>query len=219
MANTEYGAVKLATLTGIANAIRQKDGSSGTIKPVDMATKISNIPTGNSDFKDLVEGTIVNVDDDTITSVFGSAFLNLANLKHVRLRNVTAIASRAFNHCQNTDFNEVFLPSLLTAAGQSFYQCTNLVTVDMGQVSTLESNTFYYTAITNIILRSSALVNLSPFISGDSNSSGNFGTTGTGGTIYVPAALKSDYETAYLTGLTTKNANNKFAAIEGSIYE
>ena len=43
MANSTYGAVKLATLTGIANAIRTKSGTSAQITPDNMAAAISNL--------------------------------------------------------------------------------------------------------------------------------------------------------------------------------
>lgn len=38
--------VNKATLTDIANAIREKDGSTDTILPSQMAQKISDIPSG-----------------------------------------------------------------------------------------------------------------------------------------------------------------------------
>lgn len=43
MANTEYGAVKLTTLTSIANSIRSKTGSLGLITPDEMSDEIDSI--------------------------------------------------------------------------------------------------------------------------------------------------------------------------------
>lgn len=50
MAN-EVMTINSDTLTNIANAIRNKDGLSGTMKPNQMATRISNIPTSISNVK------------------------------------------------------------------------------------------------------------------------------------------------------------------------
>ena len=46
MANTTYGAVKLATLGNMADAIREKSGSSALITPDEMADAIAGISTG-----------------------------------------------------------------------------------------------------------------------------------------------------------------------------
>lgn len=43
MANTDYGAVKLTTLTSIANSIRSKTGSLGLITPDEMSDEIDSI--------------------------------------------------------------------------------------------------------------------------------------------------------------------------------
>lgn len=214
MANTEYGAVKLTTLTGIANAIRLKDGSSGTIKPVDMAAKITNIPTGGITSR--LNGTLTEVDDTDLTTLceYGLAYCPVTS---VNIPNVTEIQIYGFFHCES--LTSLVLPNVTTLGTNAFSNCYVLNTVELTKRVSITNGCFTSCrSLENLILRDSAGVyNLTPSAL---NSSTPFAANGSGGTVYVPSSLKSSYESNNTwAAIIALNANNKIEAIEGSIYE
>ena len=98
--------------------------------------------------------------------------------------------------------------------GQLFYNCTSLHTADLGG---LQTNMFgVCTKFTTLILRSATLVNLT---STNTFTSTPFAIGGTGGTVYVPAALIESYKTATNWSALYEAGTCNFVAIEGSEYE
>lgn len=88
-----------AVFTDIANAIRDKKGSVDTIKPINMADEILTI--GDTNFKDLVEGTMTTIKDDTITKI-SQAFYRCITLKKADFSNVSKIEGNyAFYACSS----------------------------------------------------------------------------------------------------------------------
>lgn len=148
----------------------------------------------------------------------GYIFSNCYKLKTVDFSNVhTFNSSYVFRGASALE--ELELPALVTKLGSAHFQlCTALKKVDLGVgVASIAANDFASdTNLTTIILRSASVASLAntsaftktPFASG-----------GTGGTVYVPSALISEYQqatnwsTLYAAGTCT------FLPIEGSEYE
>jgi hypothetical protein len=98
-----------------------------------------------------------------------------------------------------------------------FQNCTALKKLDFPKVNYFVSYCLQgCTALTALILRNNAVATLAN-INAFANTP--FASNGTGGTVYVPAALIESYQTA--TNWSTLHAAGtcSFAAIEGSEYE
>lgn len=98
-----------------------------------------------------------------------------------------------------------------------FNQCANLKTVDLSNISKLNSNLIRSsTKVDTLILRDNSVVPCGSTYVFDQS---RFANGGAGGTIYVPSALIESYKTA--TNWSTYNGYGTitWAAIEGSIYE
>ena len=111
-------------LTGVADAIRAKTGSSSPIDPQDFETEIANIPTGG-------DNRLPSVVDGTVTTI-------LAN----DLSGATSIRSYGLFNEQN--LIQVEIPSsVIEIKASAFSSCSNLQTVRIGTgVTSVELNAF-----------------------------------------------------------------------------
>ena len=156
-----------------------------------------------------------------ITPNFGHgprAFQGCTSLKRVSLPIVTGWYSAApgwFMGCSS--LTDVDVPELTGVTIQLFTGCTALKKLDLPKVNSLAGSCFQgCTALTELILRNNAVATASnisafrdtPFASG-----------GTGGTVYVPAALIESYQTATNWSTLYAAGTCNFVAIEGSEYE
>lgn len=184
--------------------------------------------TGGTDerFKQLVEGTLTEIDDSEITQVYTGAFQKQYNLVSVNLPNVTSIAAdgfancsaltqvnlpnvktlleRVFTYCSNLE--EITLP-LPTSVGQGcFSSCSKLKKVDLPNYLFFSSNYIFNgcNSLTALILRRSDKICT---LSGTYTFSGCYHFVGTvnatynpeglkDGYIYVPSALIEEYKVA-----------------------
>jgi hypothetical protein len=110
-------------LTGIADAIREKTGTSDPINPQDFATTITEMQTGGGeDFvAQYINGTLTELVDSEITSVNITAFQGNANIHKVDLPNCTSIVSYAFSGCAN--LFELNLPKITQISTGTFANC------------------------------------------------------------------------------------------------
>lgn len=128
--------------------------------------------------------------------------------------NIQPYANHIFRECPNLEV--LALPSMRNYANAySFMDCPKLTALDIWGFS--GADMFVRDALlTVLILRSTSMValgninyfNNTPFASGKS-----------GGTLYVPNALKSSYQSATNWSTILGYANNSIVAIEGSQYE
>lgn len=184
-----------AVFSDIANSIRSKKGTTNTIQPINMASEIDSIETGSSDtnFKDLVEGTITSIDDSTITKVASYTFGFSNTLLSVNLPNVISIGDQAFYNC--TSLLNVSFQKLTTIDGyNNFSGCTKLQIVDIGGDVELITSTCFKgcTKLQKLILRGS---NVSALYSNAFDNS-PIKTSTTEGFIYVPDDLVESYKSA-----------------------
>ena len=129
---------------------------------------------------------------------------------------VASVASNCFSGMSNIE--TAVVGTLRNNQWQHFLRCPKLTAVDLVKDEQQRfDNTFDNSPLlTVIVLRPSTVVTLhntsafngTPFASG-----------GSGGTLYVPNALKSSYQSANNWSTILGYANNSIQAIEGSIYE
>ena len=111
--------------SSIANAIRSKTGKTDTIKPVDMATEIESIKTGDG-LPQLVDGTITTIAADDlagVTKVRDYAFWFCSSLTSITIPNsVTSIGVSAFSNCKT--LTQITIPDSVTSiSGFAFTSC------------------------------------------------------------------------------------------------
>lgn len=186
--------------------------------------------------------TLTNVDAPNATTVGNNAFDGCNNLLTINLPGVTSISGqRAFNGCQSLQsmklnglltltqnytivncyaLTELVFQSLTSINGRFVINgCRTLKAIDFCVLGSLrgalalEGNASLDTVIlrkTDAIctLGSNDIFNNTPFASGNA-----------GGTLYVPSALISAYQSATNWSAILGYSTNSIQAIEGSIYE
>lgn len=208
-------------LTAVANAIRTKGGTSASLAfPTGFVNAIDAIPTGGgggeAEVAELIERSATTIENDEATSVGASAFYSYTALTSVKLPNVKTIGTSAFQLCNG--LTTVVFPTInYRVDGSAFRQCSNLTAADFYSPSSLGAQTFYScTRFTTLVLRGNSVAtlgNISCF------NGSPFASNGTGGTLYVPSALISSYQSATNWSTILGYANNSIQAIEGSQYE
>ena len=128
---------------------------------------------------------------------------------------ILILRRRAFTECKY--LTSVDIPSVTTIEKEVFKNCSNLESADFSSAKTIESQTFYYCSkLKTVILRGStlcAIKNIDAFVLSP------FYTNGTGGTVYVPQALITEYQNATNWSTLYAAGTCNFVAIEGSEYE
>lgn len=134
-----------ACLCNIADAIREKTGSTDKYKPSEMASAIANIEAGGGDTSALEEAfikrTFTEYSNDTITSIGNSAFRACASLTSVSFTKSTNTGAYAFYDC--TKLTDVNFPLAKTVSSQCFRGCSSLVSVTFPEATTIEAYAFY----------------------------------------------------------------------------
>ena len=199
-------------LTGIADAIRAKTGSSALIDPQDFDTEIANIPSG-SKLPDVVNGTVQTLTEEDLqgaTAIRQYAFYFLETLKEISIpSSITSIGRYAFSDCtslanvtiggsvtnignyafQNcSKLKDIKIPNSVTTIGnRCFINCTQLKTVDIGNGVTSISDLVFYgcSAMTSVTI----LATTPPTLSSSNSFGGSY-------PIYVPAGSVSAYQSA-----------------------
>lgn len=150
-----------------------------------------------------------------LTIADNSSFNRCSSLKNFDFSKVTNLGASSFYGCSS--LKEVVLPAVNTLGTYVFHGCTSLSYVDIANKVSIGQNVFVgCAALSTLVLRSNTLCALTannvftntPFASG-----------GTGGTVYVPAALLDQYRTATNWSTLYSAGTCNFVAIEGSEYE
>lgn len=200
-----------------------ENGTFDTTTNDEVVVNVSGGGEGESDLAKLCNGSLTRLDDDGITSVNSQLIRGLStNLATVFLKNLTYIQS-GYAFASAALVTAVF-PAIqkISNAGFFFSGASRLTAVDFGpsfstESQGLRSNTFSGASAMNVlILRKNSLVpldsikafNNTPFASGKA-----------GGTLYVPSALISSYQSATNWSTILGYANNQILPIEGSNYE
>lgn len=129
-------------LTGIGDAIRNKNGSTTKYKPSEMAAAIKNIKAQDNTAVNGIIGRTISGDftDNEATSVGKYAFAFCSNLKTVTMANATAINSNAFYDC--TGLTTANFPNA-RAVYSSAFNNSGLTSITFNKLVTLGSNSDY----------------------------------------------------------------------------
>lgn len=144
-----------------------------------------------------------------------SEFSNCKKLTHVNLPAITdALRNSLLSNCSAL---ESFETNALFVHGSVFVGCTSLITVDFTRATNIYERVFQNCAkLDAVILRNDSVCSLGNVNSFDGTP---FATGGTGGTVYVPSALISEYQAATNWSTLYAAGTCNFVAIEGSEYE
>ena len=88
-------------------------------------------------FKQLVEGTLTEINDSEITEIASYAFYYCLSLEKVNLPNVTKIKSQAFKGA--SELTDVFLPLVTGLSNSAFEGCTRLPAASFPSVTKINS--------------------------------------------------------------------------------
>ena len=152
------------------------EGVTAHDKSGNLITGTMSATGGGTDtrLKSIVEDTMTELNDDTITTTRNYAFYGVTSLTSVNLPNVTAIGSYTFTNC--TGLVSVDLPNLSGAVGTyafdgcealtqvnipkaaginnyAFQDCATLEKVEVGDAASVGSYSFRRAGVTALIIR------------------------------------------------------------------
>lgn len=148
------------SLTSIANAIREKNGSTTTYKPAEMADAITAIEGGSSGsgvWDKAVYSTDSAINDTNTGTFYGTqgvssftsqcekvyqyAFYQNSIIKTIDLPKCTDIGQYAFYNCRYVA--NINLPSCEELGAYSFVSCTSLTNINLPVCKSIPSRGFY----------------------------------------------------------------------------
>ena len=174
-------------------------------------------------FSDCQGITEVTIEGDPYLG--GNAFQNCRNLETLNTPNLTKFKSGHYNSSTYTfqgcsKLKGVVFPSYGNNVIDSyvFQNCTALTYADFKDLNKLGgADVFTNTGLNVLVIRRTSGVTT---LAGVNNfNTSPFASSGTGGTLYVPSALVSSYQSAAQWSTLLGYANNSIQAIEGSFYE
>lgn len=136
-----------STLTGlfsdIADAIREKRGSSASIVADAFPTAIRAIPSGGGGDDiaiSILDGTISEYTNSNITQLRAYAFYRCTNLKSANFPLITTVNAGAFGEC--TSLSEISMPAVATVGSSAFTGCA-LTDVYLPNCDMIGASAFY----------------------------------------------------------------------------
>ena len=188
----------------------------GTHDVTEYASVEVNVPTGGGGTEERVrqflEGTIVSLDDPSVTEIISYGFAYQTAVKSIRLDNLTNVATCAFRSCTNLESIDlpklnstatylvadcknlinINVPSWTRIPNYTFQNCSSLRYLDLPSVTTIAAGFASCSSLETLILRyTTKVVTLSNATTLDNTQIGQ-GT----GYIYVPSALVNSYKSA-----------------------
>lgn len=181
--------------------------------------------------------SLEDIDCPKVETLGSQAFHMCSSLKNVNLPKLKTVeANSNFRFCSLLE--EIDLPELLAVGDYMFASCSALKTVNIPKATSIGTSAFSNdsalsildlpmvetiadafgscSSLSVLILRASsvcALSNTTAFYKTP------FANNGTGGTLYVPQALISNYQSASNWSTILGYPNNQIKPIEGSVYE
>ena len=203
------------TLTGIADAIREKTGGTDPVAVSDMAAQIEGIQAGGGgdDVLDaLIDRSITEISSSSATSIGSYAFYSCSSLTTANFPVATSIGTSAFQYCRSlTTANFPVATSLETSAFQNcnslttvdfpvatsigtsaFQNCSSLTTANFPVATSIRTSAFQYCrSLKSLLLRNNKVCTLS-----NTNTFNSTPISSGTGYIYVPSELIEQYKTA-----------------------
>ena len=131
-------------LSGIADAIREKDGSTAKITPANMATQIADIPSGDgTDYiaMKIINRSISKYENESLKGVGSYAFGGCSSLTSISLPACTSVGGYAFRQC--TKLTDINLPVCTSVDTQVFANCSSLTSINLPACTSVGSYAFY----------------------------------------------------------------------------
>ena len=159
--------------------------------------------------------SVDNLSSINVSNAFDSCSIQKAFFPKAVIA-LSGTPNNAFNNCKSLTV------AVIKAIGNTYYSfrgCTSLTAVDIldntnnNKIDNAFQNS---TAFDTLIIRAETMY---PLTNTSAFNSTKFASGGAGGTLYVPSALKSTYESATNWVTILGYANNQIKTIEGSIYE
>ena len=158
---------------------------------------------------------VQNINMPLLKTIGTQTFFNLAKLTAIDMPELEVVASGAFRNC--TALTSANLPKVTSIDGVAFYSAKGLKVLDFPLLTSIGAQAFASCSLlSTLILRNATVCTLA-----NTNAFNNtpFASNGSGGTVYVPAALVESYQTAANWSTLYEAGKCTFAAIEGSEYE
>ena len=177
------GAEKTGTFT-LAPEMSEQDSLISQIQQALQGKAAGGGGGTDTRLKELTEGTLTEIEDNTITTTRAYAFYGARSLERVNLPNATSLGSYSFNSCESlvsinlpnvtsaiptycfsgcSALMHVNAPNATGANNYSFQDCEGLEKVELGHATTVGSYAFRRSGVTALIIRNttSKLTNLS----------------------------------------------------------
>lgn len=124
-AYSEQVLINIASLSNIANAIREKKGVTKKYSPSEMVTAISEIQSGGVSLDDYFNSLVAEYNLSSATKIKRYAFYEDNTIQQITMPNVTEIGAYAFKSCKNL-VKATFPETLTTLGNSSFHGCSKL---------------------------------------------------------------------------------------------
>lgn len=173
---------------------------------------------------------LISVTFPLITSLDRSDYLfsGCTNLETANFNweNMTGLGTGVFYNCPALTKTVYVLPKVTSNVWANFLTANTYVTafdignasISLGSSINIRANAFVNdTNLNTLILRNTNTIRKLETITAFNGTP--FASNGSGGTLYVPSALISDYQSATNWSTILAYTNNQIVAIEGSIYE
>lgn len=123
-----------AVFTDIANSIRNKKGTTGTIQPVNMASEIDSIETGSTEKSFIYKGLeAMGTNWDSAFYCYGGAYVfqNMTTIKDNDIPDASNVLSmyQMFRYCKKLTSVPFMNTSKLGNASYMFHSCESLTTI------------------------------------------------------------------------------------------
>ena len=132
----------------IADAIREKNGLTVGYKIAEMPQAIRNLGSSSSLFLQMVERSIISVEDDTAVLIGNSAFRWASSLNNVFFSRARVIGADAFRNTSN--LRRATFMEVDTIDGRAFQESSRLETLVIGSnrvARLIDTNAFIATPI------------------------------------------------------------------------
>ena len=211
IADVLYGNLgKNVDLTGVTSFTRQQIFSGSDVETIDAPDLET---TGNYSF--YYARNLKEINAPLLSSGREYAFSGCTKLTTLIHPYIFGLAQRTFENCSSLRY---FVGNPSGVYTYTFAGCTSLEALDFGdRFHETRSNAFRNCAkLETLIIRATTLPDLQ---NRDMFGGTPFASAGTGGTLYVPQALISSYQSANNWSTILGYPNNQILPIEGSIYE